>query len=480
MKSFFASLILLLSIGNCLADELPNIVLIMADDMGYADAGFTGATDIQTPNLDALAASGVTFTSGYVTHPYCGPSRAGLLSGRYQQRFGFETNPAYDPSNPYLGIDPSVTLFPKRLQKAGYRTGVIGKWHLGAAAPFHPNKRGFDYFYGFLGGGHDYFKIDLRDPVKEGYTQALERNGKPAEFEGYLTTALSIDAADFVSSSKDAPFFLYLAFNAPHAPLQAPAEAIAKYSSIQDGKRRRYAAMVDVMDAGIGQVLTALEKNSLRENTLVFFLSDNGGPQPTQSEPGKWNGSSNAPFRGGKGNLYDGGVHVPFIASWPAKIKPGTVYHKPVISLDIAATAVAVAGNESQPASLMEGANLIPLLDQSSDNFAHEFLYWREGGVRWSILDRKRTKHVADKAGGKSELFHLPADASEKNNRVTEERALADQLRNHWLSWDKANVASRIGNYHQYHQHRDQFFIDSIPGQATAEGYSPTPVPTFK
>ncbi|WP_442506548.1 sulfatase-like hydrolase/transferase [Novipirellula sp. SH528] len=458
----------------------PNIIVIMADDMGYADTGFTGATDIQTPNLDTLAKSGVTFTSGYVTHPYCGPSRAGLLSGRYQQRFGFETNPAYDPSNPYMGIDPGETLFPARLQKAGYRTGVIGKWHLGAAAPFHPNNRGFDYFYGFLGGGHDYFKIDLRLPVREGYTEALERNGKPAVFDGYLTTALCNDAVDFIKSSQDAPFFLYLAFNAPHAPLQAPAEAIAKYSSIKDSKRRTYAAMVDVMDEGIGKVIETLEQNKLRENTLVFFLSDNGGPQPTKQQPGKWNGSSNTPFRGGKGNLYDGGVHVPFIASWPARIKQGSVYDRPVISLDIAATAVALASESPEPAKGMEGTNLIPLLTQPSGKAPHQFLYWREGGVRWSILDANRTKHVLDDAGGKPELFHLPADVSESNDRAAEEPELAEQLRDKWMNWDESNVASRLDSYKKYHLHRDQFFLDSIPAKATQKGYSPTPVPTFK
>jgi len=265
-----------------IADDRPNIVVFMADDMGYSDTGFTGSVDIKTPNLDQLAASGMICTSGYVTHPYCGPSRAGLLSGRYQHRFGFETNPAYDPSNPYMGIDPAVTLFPQRLQKVGYRTAVVGKWHLGAAQPFHPLNRGFDYFFGFLGGGHDYFSIDLTKRVKEGYLQALERNGRPADFDGYLTTALSIDAAEFVTKNKENPFFLFVSYNAPHAPLQAPKEAIERYAHLAESKRRRYAAMVDVMDAGIGKVITALEENDLRENTLIFFLSDNGGPQPTK------------------------------------------------------------------------------------------------------------------------------------------------------------------------------------------------------
>ncbi|TWT54948.1 Arylsulfatase [Rubripirellula amarantea] len=481
MKVILALLFALAIVAvDCWASERPNIVLIMADDMGYADTGFTGATDIETPNLDALAASGVTFTNGYVTHPYCGPSRAGLLSGRYQQRFGFETNPAYDPSNPYVGIDPSETLFPAKLQKAGYRTGIIGKWHLGAATPFHPNHRGFDYFYGFLGGGHDYFKIDLRQPVKEGYLQALERNGKPAEFDGYLTTALCDDAVDFIESSKGDPFFLYLAFNAPHAPLQAPAEAIAKYSTIKDRKRRLYAAMVDVMDAGIGKVIEALEANDVRENTLVFFLSDNGGPQSSKQQPGKWNGSSNAPFRDGKGSLYDGGVHVPFIASWPRRIEKGTVYNQPVISLDIAATAVALASDRLTAMENMEGVNLIPRLTGDDNASSREFLYWRESGVRWSILNANRTKHVLESPNGKPEMFHLPADRSEQNDRADVEKELALQLHEQWLAWNKLNVDSRIESYRKYHEVRDQFFLDSIPEKAKEQGYSPTPIRTLK
>ncbi|MBB3209313.1 arylsulfatase A-like enzyme [Rhodopirellula rubra] len=481
MKILVASIVLSVSIA-CVgsAEDRPNIVVIMADDMGYADTGFTGATDIQTPHLDALAASGVVFTSGYVTHPYCGPSRAGLLTGRYQQRFGFETNPAYDPANPYMGLDVNEQLFPKRLQKVGYRTGAIGKWHLGAAAPFHPNNRGFNYFYGFLGGGHDYFTIDLRKPVKEGYTEALERNGKPAVFDGYLTTALSEDAVDFVESNKASPFFLYVAYNAPHAPLQAPDEAIAKYADIEDSKRRRYAAMVDVMDAGIGKILDALEEHGLRDNTLVFFLSDNGGPQSTKSQPSKWNGSSNGDFRGGKGNLYDGGVHVPFIASWPKRIAKGSVYEMPVISLDIAATAVSIASGSDQPPTDLEGVNLMGLLSNANQTSTQRFLYWRDGGVRWSILDSNRNKHILDNPGRTPELFHLSTDISEQNDRMNAEPELAEQLRREWLSWNHSNVAGRLEPYKNYHKERDQFFLDSIPEGAKSEGYPATPVPTFK
>ncbi len=489
MKNIISTLpLLLIAITWCQASfalgaDQPNIVVFMADDMGYADTGFTGSTDIKTPNLDSLAASGMTCTNGYVTHPYCGPSRAGLLSGRYQHRFGFETNPAYDLSNPYMGIAPAEMLFPARLQKAGYRTGVIGKWHLGGAPPFHPLNRGFDYFYGFLGGGHDYFRIDLTQPVKEGYLQALERSGRPADFEGYLTTALSNDAAEFVKRNQDQPFFLYVSYNAPHAPQQAPKEAIARYSHIKDQKRRTYAAMVDVMDAGIGKVLTALDENGLRENTLVFFLSDNGGPQPTKQQPGKWNGSTNTPFRGGKGNLYDGGVHVPFVVSWPKRIAAGTKFKHPVISLDIAATAVSVAGvpEKWNGKDKLEGKDLTSIFTGQATSPPHDYLYWRDGeGSRWSVLSADRYKHLKDKSGSPEELMYLPDDAGETNDLAAKSPDKVSLLRAQWERWNQSNQPSRLKSYKQYHEQRDQFFLDAIPPKATNEGYSPESIPTFK
>ena len=455
----------------------PNIIVIMADDMGYADAGFTGAKDIKTPNLDALAASGVIFENGYVNHPFCGPSRAALLSGRYQHRFGFETNPAYDPNNPHCGIDAGETLFPKRLQDAGYETGVIGKWHLGAASPFHPNHRGFDYFYGFLGGGHDYFRIDLREPVREGYFQALERNGKPADFDGYLATALSRDAVRFVESNKSKPFFLYLAYNAPHTPLQAPEEAIAKYSHIKNKKRRVYAAMIDVMDEGIGEVITALDRNGLRENTLVFFLSDNGGPQGGNSS----NASDNGEFRGGKGDFYDGGIHVPFIASWPARIPKNSRYEKPVIAIDISRTAVAVANADAQKTPAMEGVNLIPFVTGGKSGAPHDAIFWRGAdGARLSILSSDRYKYLKLGTKEKTELYQLAGDVSEKNNVVTEHPELAQKLEQQLMAWNESNFANRLTPYKQYHQQRDEFFLEAIPDGATEQGYKPEKIPTLK
>jgi len=474
-----AFLILGLSASSTPAAEKPNIIVVMADDMGYADAGFTGSKDILTPNLDKLAATGVVFRQGYANHPFCGPTRAALLSGRYQHRFGFETNPAYDPANSVMGIDPDVVLFPKRLQKAGYVTGCVGKWHLGAAQPFHPNNRGFDYFYGFLGGGHDYFQIDLTKPVKEAYLQGLIRNDKPATFDGYLTTALSRDAARFVRENKSQPFFLYVAYNAPHAPLQAPPADIERYKHIQEKKRRVYAAMVDVMDRGIGEILSAVEQTGLRENTLIFFLSDNGGPQATKQKPGKWNGSSNHPFRGGKGDLYEGGVHVPFIASWPGKIPAGTTFDSPVISIDISRTAVALAGANPGGKREMEGVNLIPYVTGEESGPPHEAIFWRSGS-RWSVLAADGTKHVLEAESKSPQLFFLPEDAAEQNDQMAAKPELASELHGQWEQWNEHNVPCRLMGYIDYHKRRDRFFEDAVPENAKEAGYAPKVKRNFK
>ncbi|MEM8944526.1 MAG: sulfatase-like hydrolase/transferase [Planctomycetota bacterium] len=473
--------ILCLAAASFATANKPNIIVIMADDMGYADAGFTGSNDILTPNLDQLAESGVVFARGYANHPFCGPTRAALLSGQYQHRFGFETNPAYDPSNPIMGIDPNVTLFPKRLQQAGYVTGCVGKWHLGAAEPFHPNNRGFDYFFGFLGGGHDYFRIDLTKPVKEAYLQGLVRNDKPAAFDGYLTTALSRDATSFITTNKDQPFFLYVAYNAPHAPLQAPADDIARYAHIGEWKRRIYATMVDVMDRGIGEIVKALEEQDLRDNTLIFFLSDNGGPQSSKQNPHKWNGSRNSPFRGGKGNLYDGGVHVPFVASWPAQLPAGKTYSSPVISLDISRTAVAVAGADAGTPGEMEGVNLIPFVKGQKQGPPHEALFWRGGdGTTWSVLTADNIKHLRDETSRNPQLFRLTEDPGEEQDLLADNTKLAKQLFAKWSTWNESNQSCRIPGYIDYHKIRDQFFLEAIPERATRSGYQPTIKGNFK
>lgn len=455
-----------------MAKEQPNIIVIMADDMGYADAGFTGATDILTPNLDQLAESGVIFEKGYVTHAFCAPSRAGFLAGRYQQRFGFEHNPPYDPANPLIGIDVGEKLFPKRLQEVGYTTGIIGKWHLGAAAPYNPLNRGFDHFYGFLTGGHDYFKVDVTAPVGTGHEYALQRDTQMDGFEGYLTTALSRDAVDFVEKNKANPFFLFLSYNAPHAPLQAPAVDIARYAHIKDKKRRVYAAMVDVMDRGIGEVVTALDTNGLRENTLIFFLSDNGGPIASKRAPTIGTGASNGPFRGGKTDYYDGGVHVPFIASWPGHIQAGQTYGAPVISLDIGRTAVELAGGDPMSVHEMEGVNLMPFLKGTQSSAPHDALFWRFLG-KWSILTSTGYKHVNNPGSRHAELFNLNDDIGEKTDRVSTHPELAQEMKATWDQWDMDNVEMRNPVYAKYYRARDDFFVEATPEEAKAAGYNP-------
>ncbi len=436
--------------------ERPNIIIFLADDMGYADAGFTGATDIKTPNLDALAASGVVFTQGYATHPFSGPSRAGILSGRYQQRFGFEENPAYDPANYELGISVDETLFPARLQEAGYTTGGVGKWHLGASLPFHPNNRGFDYFYGFLGGGHDYFKIDMSLPIGEAYYQPLIENNKPATFDGYITDALSEKAAEFIDNNADDPFFLYVAYNAPHGPLQAPEEDIARYSHIEDNKRRVYAAMVDVMDRGIGTVVESLKRNGLYENTIIFFMSDNGGPQGQGYSA--HNGSDNGDFRGGKGQYYEGGIHIPFMACWPSKIKGGVTYDNPVITIDVSRTAVELAGADPTSGNAMEGVNLIPFISGEESSVPHETLYWRgANGKKWAVLSSDREKYVQSKPQDTPQLYRLTEDVSETNDIVGSNAELAAELKERWNNWNQNNVESEILLYTEYHELLQEF-----------------------
>ena len=278
----------------------PNVILILADDLGYADVGFNGCTDIPTPNIDKIAEAGVTFTNGYVSYCVCGPSRAGLITGRYQDRFGFSRNPLFAPNDPEMGLPLSEETLADALGRAGYNSLAIGKWHLGAHESLHPLKRGFTDFYGFLSGGHRYFpeEITLEDPYEaesqfDGYKTKLLRNHERVGLDEYLTDALSKEAVSYIERNENTPFFIYLAYNAPHTPLQATEKYLSRFDHIKDKKRKTYAAMVSAVDDGVGMVLSKLEELNLDENTIVIFLSDNGGPEHK-------NASDNGILRGKK------------------------------------------------------------------------------------------------------------------------------------------------------------------------------------
>jgi arylsulfatase A-like enzyme len=411
----------------------PNFLVILSDDQGYADVGFQGCKDIPTPHLDKLARSGLRCTGGYVTHPFCSPSRAALLTGRYQQRFGHENNPFYDPSDHREGLPTSEKLLPECLRTAGYVTGWVGKWHLGAAPEFRPQKRGFDETFGFIGGGHHYRDWQV-DPKIE-YQVPIERNGKSIEVKEHLTLAFGHEAATFIRRNKAQPWFLYLAFNAPHMPNEPTPERLAKFASIADKRRRAYAAQVSLLDDAIGETLVALHDSGQEKQTLVFFFSDNGGPI-TQGAP---NGSYNTPLRGGKGDVYEGGVRVPFLVSWPGKLPAGRDYDLPVSSLDVFPTLLALAGLPLPAGKDYDGVDLMPFLSGAKTGIPHQRLLWRTGGGA-QFAARDHDLKLVLQPHRPTELYNLASDRSEEDNLAIVRESEASALRKAVGDWNKRLV----------------------------------------
>ncbi len=407
----------------------PNILVIVSDDQGYADAGFQGAKDIPTPHLDRLAASGIRFTNGYVTHPFCSPTRAGLLTGRYQQRFGHERNPYYDPADHTEGLPISETLLPAHLVKAGYATGWIGKWHLGAAPEFAPGKRGFQETFGFIGGGHRF--RDWKTNAAVEYTVPVERNGVAIEPPEHMTAALGHEAAAFVRRQRGAPWFLYLAFNAPHTPHEPTPERLARFAAIADPKRRSYAAQVSLMDDAIGETIASLRESGQSERTLIFFFSDNGGPVGV-------NGSDNTPLRGAKGTVYEGGVRVPFLMAWPARLAAGKTDDRPVSSIDVFATALGVAGVPMPTDKKYDSVNLIPFLTGEKQGAPHEWLFWRNAEQR---AVREGNWKLIRLGARPPELYNLASDVGEVSDVATAQAAVTARLDAALSAWDKELIA---------------------------------------
>lgn len=401
-------------------DERPNILVILTDDMGYADVGFNGSTDIKTPTLDALAEKGTTFTAAYNVHPFCGPSRAGLMTGRYPHKFGSQFNLPRSSRAGGLGIPLEETYISKVLQDAGYFTGAVGKWHLGEKPEFHPNNRGFDEFYGFLNGGHDYFPSKFKAKYDKdvergfnhaifGYLKPLERNGKEVEEKEYVTDGLSREAVSFIEKAgedKKQPFFLYLAYNAPHSPMQAKQEDMAQFPEITDKKRKVYAGMVYAVDRGVKRVVESLKATGQYENTLIVFLSDNGGKPKL--------GADNAPLRGRKGSAYEGGSRTPMFFHWPKQPISGKIFTHPVSTLDFYPTFAELARATIPKKKKLDGKRLFNHIMSDTNPRGDEMLYFMRHRKGFSeVSGVKNNWKVANISGNKWQLFNLANDIGE-------------------------------------------------------------------
>ncbi|MEM6505436.1 MAG: sulfatase-like hydrolase/transferase [Planctomycetota bacterium] len=416
----FLACVVLLAPVSAVAEptqSTPNILLIIADDMGYGDMSCMGSTILKTPHLDALAGRGWLCTQGYVASSVCAPSRAGLITGRHPVRIGFESNLAGRPDNPhtkadYLGLAPTERTLGDHLKHNGYRTGLVGKWHLGYEASHHPNKRGFDYFCGILEGHHGYFL----EPGKGKF----QRMGEPVtEFSsGYATDFLTDEAVGFIDreSERDEPWFLYLSYTAPHTPMHALEEDLAVYSHVQNPRRRAFCAMMHALDRGIGRISAKLEAQGELDNTLIVFISDNGGATPANEA---WNG----PLTGCKGTKAEGGIRVPFIVSWPARFPAGEIYTSPVSALDLLPTFLAACAGETlaltdgsgrnKKPRVYDGIDLVPFF-ASGDPTPDRALFWRLQGQTALVLNgAEKLIRLSHKP---AQLFDLATDLSEQND----------------------------------------------------------------
>jgi arylsulfatase A-like enzyme len=401
----------------------PNIVILFADDAGYMDFGFTGTDDLKTPRIDRLASEGVICTQGYVTASVCSPSRAGLLTGRYQQRFGHETN----LRGKDVGLPLSEKTLADRLGKLGYTSCAIGKWHLGGNEEQHPLSRGFDEFHGFLLGSRAYFSKAKKDKIDQ---QSL-MNGRtivPEDDNRYITDWMAQEANAFIKSHTDAPFFLYVAFNAVHTPMQSPEKLLEEFPDIKNKRRQKLAGMTLALDHAVGSIMDTLQAQGLDENTIVFFLNDNGGATT--------NASNNGVLRGMKGSKWEGGIRVPYVVRWTNHLQPSR-YDKAISSLDIAATSLTLAGDTSENMQDLDGVHVLPYLRGENALTPHEVLYWRRGPAG---AVRKGDWKLICVEGQPPLLFNIKDDISETKNLANEHQEIVTQLVSLYEEWESELV----------------------------------------
>jgi arylsulfatase A-like enzyme len=420
----------------------PNILVIVADDLGYGDIGVHGGKAVPTPNIDKLAAAGIRCTHGYVSAPYCSPSRAGLLTGRYQTRFGHEFNPHVGEEGK-LGLPLDQVTLANLLRSAGYATGLVGKWHLGFSPKHHPMSRGFDEFFGFLMGGHNYA---LRKDAEPKFATAMalnviQRGREQQKIDGFATDLFTDEAIGFMKRHQEKPWFLYLAYNAVHTPLEISDKLKERVpADVKDKARRGYLALLLGLDDAIGRIMAHLRDSGADENTLIFFISDNGG----SGQPGflAYNTGINTPLRGNKGQTLEGGIRVPFFVIWRGKLPAGKTYDQPVIALDILPTACTVAGAKTP--NSVDGVNVLPHLLGENKAAPHDTLSWRFGPQKairkgnWSLVD---FRDFDTKTSSGWQLFDLSKDIGQKNNLAADNPKIVAELSQAWQRWDAQNVA---------------------------------------
>ncbi len=438
------------------AERKPNIVVIVADDLGYADVLFNPRhpKEVTTPHLDSLAKESVICRQGYVSGHVCSPTRAGLMTGRYQQRCGL-----YTGGEAGSGLPMVEKIFPQFFKPAGYATAQFGKWHIGPTLEWSPAHRGFDEVFGFLGrGAHDYFKLDdPDDPIYRGTTVVHEK--------GYLTDRLGDETVSFITLHKANPFFIYLAFNAVHAPLQAPEDEIAKFTT-GNADRNTLLAMGKRLDDAIGRIVATLKGESVWDNTLLFFISDNGGPLAQSAD--------NTPLRGGKHQDYEGGIRVPFLVCWPAKLKPGES-QAVVSSLDILPTALAAADIAPPVDKPLDGMNILPILLNETPAPSRS-LFWSSGSDEgWWAVRSGDWKLVGQK--NQTSLFDLGKDVSEQKDLAGQNPAKITELTQLHDAWLAAMQPPAGGEGKRYGLERSPSAKAKKPKSERKKNKNPAPTP---